>query len=235
MQRSLGFAALAFLTLVPLLIVVAAADPTQAAGFARWVGNALGASAASQEEIQHLFSRPRRALQSTAALGLAALAVFGLTFASTVQTAYEKTWSLPPARWHAVWRHAVWLAFLIGYLSVFTSTPLRRDAVIGTPGGTLLALMATLVFFWWSPWLLLGSRAGLWALLPGAVLTTAGMVGLRTFSKLVFSPRIVSSTVTYGPVGTVLVIQSWLVGVGFVLFGGTLLGRIVDEKLRSRR
>ncbi|MFI6449769.1 hypothetical protein [Kitasatospora sp. NPDC050543] len=34
-QRSLGFAALGFLTLVPLLIVISAADPANGQGFAQ--------------------------------------------------------------------------------------------------------------------------------------------------------------------------------------------------------
>lgn len=58
-----------------------------------------------------------------------------------------------------------------------------------------------------------------------------GLLGLRIFSRLVFSPLIASSAVTYGPFGTVLVIQTWLVGVGVVVFGGALAGRLLHEEL----
>lgn len=58
-----------------------------------------------------------------------------------------------------------------------------------------------------------------------------GLLGLRVFSGLVFSPLIASNAVTYGLVGTVLVIQSWLVGVGVVVFGGALVGRLLYEEL----
>lgn len=54
-----------------------------------------------------------------------------------------------------------------------------------------------------------------------------GLLGLRLFSRLVFSPLIGSSAISYGPFGTVLVIQSWLVGVGVVVFGGALAGRLL--------
>lgn len=40
---------------------------------------------------------------------------------------------------------------------------------------------------------------------------------------------------TYGPFGTLLVVQSWLVGVGFVVYGGALVGRLVHEHLTFRR
>ncbi|WP_308296275.1 hypothetical protein [Streptomyces sp. ISL-96] len=36
----------------------------------------------------------------------------------------------------------------------------------------------------------------------------------------------------YGSIGTVLVIHSWLAGVGFVLYGGTLAGRMLYERIR---
>ncbi|MBW8094259.1 ribonuclease BN, partial [Streptomyces hygroscopicus subsp. hygroscopicus] len=75
-----------------------------------------------------------------------------------------------------------------------------------------------------------GGRISWGALLPGALATGVGLLGLRIFSQLVFSPLIASSAVSYGPVGTVLVVQSWLVGVGFVVFGGALLGRVLHEE-----
>jgi membrane protein len=234
-NRSMGFAALGFLTLVPLLIVVAAADPTNGQGFAQWLGDGLGVSrAASQEEIEQLFAKPRQALETTTAYGLAALAVFGLTFGSSVQTGYEKVWELPAARWHTMWRHLVWLATLIGYLYLSahgTLEPARPGQAAQTSFRLLVAVLSGVVFFWWSQRLLLGGRIGWVALLPGAVSTVIGLIGLRVFSKLVFSPLIASNAVTYGPFGTVLVVQSWLVGVGIVVFGGALVGRLIHEEL----
>ena len=56
-----------------------------------------------------------------------------------------------------------------------------------------------------------------------------GLVGLRAFSSLVFSPLIITNAVTYGAVGTVLIVQCYLIGVGFVVIGGALLGRHVHE------
>jgi hypothetical protein len=33
------------------------------------------------------------------------------------------------------------------------------------------------------------------------------------------------NAVTYGALGTVLIVQSWLIGVGWVVYGGQLFGR----------
>ncbi|MEU0398568.1 YhjD/YihY/BrkB family envelope integrity protein [Streptomyces sp. NPDC006208] len=225
--RSLGFAALGFLTLVPLLIIVSSADPERGRGFAQWLGEGLGVSTASRAEVEDLFTRPGQALRTTTAFGIAVLAVFGLTFAAAVQAGYEKVWDLPQARWWARWRHVVWLGVLTGYLFAAATTTLRRES----PAGAFAATLSAVLFFWWSQRMLLGGRVRWRALLPGAVATMLGLLGLRVFSQLVFSPLIASNAVTYGAIGTVLVLQSWLVGVGIVVFGGALVGRLVHEEI----
>lgn len=224
---ALGFAALGLLTLVPLLITVAAADPERGWGFAEWLGEGLGVSIASRAEVGQLFTRPAEVLRTTTAFGIAALAVFGLSFGAAVQGGYEKIWGLPPARWRARWRHVVWLGVLTGYLFLSGTATLRREPL----GGGAVASLSALLFLWWSQRLLLGGRIRWRALFPGAVATVIGLLGLRIFSGLVFSPLIASSAVSYGPIGTVLVIQSWLVGVGVVVFGGAMVGRLLHEEL----
>lgn len=235
MHRAMGFAALGFLTLVPLLVVVAAAAPGSGSGFGRWLGQALGVTQSSRARVEMLFSAADLALERTTAFGLAALAVFGLTFGSAVQTGYEKVWDLPTARWHTMWRHVVWLALLVCYLALLVEIPAPSQNAFGSAIGTVSDLTGTVLFFWTSQHLLLGGRVRWRALLPGAVATSLGLLGLRVFSQLVFSPLIASSAVTYGPFGTLLVVQSWLVGVGFVVYGGSLVGRLVHERLTLRR
>ncbi|MFF3213174.1 YhjD/YihY/BrkB family envelope integrity protein [Streptomyces sp. NPDC002886] len=235
MHRAMGFAALGFLTLVPLLVVVAAAAPGSGSGFGRWLGQALGVAEFSRERVEMLFGAADLALERTTAFGLAALAVFGLTFGSAVQTGYEKVWDLPTARWHTMWRHVVWLALLVCYLALLVAIPAPSNDALGTVLGTSGDLVGTCLFFWTSQRILLGGRVRWRALLPGAVCTSLGLLGLRIFSQLVFSPLIASNAVTYGPFGTLLVVQSWLVGVGFVVYGGALVGRLFHEHLVLRR
>lgn len=97
-----------------------------------------------------------------------------------------------------------------------------------------LTVFFGVLFFWWGQHFLLGERVPWPALLPGAVATMAGLVGLRGFSYVVFSPLIVNNAISYGTVGTVLVVQSWLIGVGFVVFGGALVGRHIHDALERR-
>ncbi|MEV8625281.1 ribonuclease BN [Streptomyces sp. NPDC051079] len=224
-ERALGFAALGFLTLVPLLIVVSAADPASGRGFAQWLGDGLGVSATARGDIAQLFAEPGQVRRATTAFGLAVLAVFGLSFGQLVQSGYEKVWDLPPAHWRARWRQVVWLAALIGVLFLSANSPVWRDA----PARGVVTTLAGTLFFWWSQRMLLGGRVAWGALLPGSVATMLGLLGLRLFSRFVFSPLIASGAVAYGVFGTVLVVQSWLVGVGVVVFGGALAGALLHD------
>ncbi|MFG2774180.1 ribonuclease BN [Streptomyces sp. NPDC048350] len=226
-QRSLGFAALGFLTLVPLLIVVSAAGAGSGEGFAQWLADGVGVSEAARGEIEQSFALPGQVRRTTTAFGLALLAVFGLSFGTVVQSGYEKAWDLPPARWRARWRHVVWLAVLIGLLYLIAVPSLWRD----NPARGLITALGGTLFMWWSQRLLLGGRVAWTALLPGALVTILGLFGLRAFSRLVFSPLIASSAVSYGPFGAFLVIETWLVAVGVVVFGGALCGRMINAEL----
>ena len=94
--------------------------------------------------------------------------------------------------------------------------------------------MLGVAFFWWGLRFLVGGRVSYLAAMPGAVATLAFLAGLRVFSALVFEPLVVTNAVTYGALGTVLVVQSWLIGVGWVVYGGQLFGRwFHDSWLRS--
>jgi membrane protein len=219
MHRAFGFAALGFIALMPLLIVIAAISPVEYGGFGQWVADAMGLSGPSERIVKRLFAPSLKVLSSTDALGLAIVCVFGQTFASSVQTSYERVWELQPQMRHRLWQQVLWLAGLTGLFyaeTLISHIPVGLTVVVRTLIWTLL--------FWWGQWILLGGRVSWRALLPGTVFTTVGMIGLLGFSKLVFTSMLVSSAATYGAVGTVLVVVTWMVAVGFVLFGGALLG-----------
>jgi membrane protein len=227
LHRAMGFATLALVTLAPLLIVVAAADPLGHRGFALWLVDGMDLSGRSARALSHVFGPPRKVVTTTGAWSAALLVLFGISFASSVQNGYERVWRLAAGRWHHVWRQAVWLAMLTGYLYAQVQT----RTVLQGPPRIVLSMAVGVLFFWWGPHFLLGSRVRWRYLLPGALATMLGLVGLRGFSFLVFTPLIVTNAISYGPVGTVLVVESWLVGVGFVVYGGALLGRLLCERV----
>ena len=226
MQRALGFAALATLTFIPLLILVAAAGTAPHRGLAGWVIYGMGLTGSSADAVTQLFSAPARVLGTTGVFSAVVLCVAGVSFAGSVQGGFERIWGLPAGPWHKIWRQAVWVAGLIGYI--------YADATIGTvthagaavlAGRVAVAVVLGIAFFWWGLRFLVGGRVSYLAAMPGAVATLVGLAGLRVFSGLVFEPLIIRNAVSYGALGTVLIVQSWLIGVGWVLYGGQLFGR----------
>ncbi|MFD7919865.1 ribonuclease BN [Streptomyces sp. NPDC059740] len=229
LHRAMAFAAFGLVTIAPLLIVVAATDPRGPRGFGRWIVDGMGLSGHAAREVHALFNAPGQALTATGALSMLAVVLFGLSFAACVQTGYERIWGLTTALWHRLWRQTLWLVVLVVYLYAEEQT---ADV---SPGGLRVAvtLVTGTLFFWWGQRMLLGSRVSWRALLPGALLTMTGLIGLREVSVLFFAPLLVTNALTYGPVGTVLVVESWLVGVGYVVFGGAALG--AQWEYRRRR
>ena len=226
MQRALGFAALATLTFIPLLILVAATGRAPHTGLAGWVIYGMDLTGSSADAVTRLFSAPARVLGTTSVFSAVVLCVAGVSFAGSVQGGFERIWGLPAGPWHKIWRQVVWVAGLIGYI--------YADATVGTvthagaaelAGRVAVAVVLGVAFFWWGLRFLVGGRVSYLAAMPGAVATLVGLAGLRVFSGLVFEPLIIRNAVSYGALGTVLIVQSWLIGVGWVLYGGQLFGR----------
>jgi membrane protein len=226
MQRALGFAALALLTVIPLLILVAAAGPAPHRGLAGWVVYGMGLTGSSASAVTRLFSAPGRVLATTSVFSALVLGLSGVALAGSVQAGFERIWGLSAGPWHKIWRQAVWLAALIAYIyAAATVGSVARGGLVETAGRVAVAVVLGIAFFWWGLQFLIGGRVSYLAAMPGAVATLVGLAGLRAFSGLVFEPLIVKDAVSYGSLGTVLIVQSWLIGVGWVVYGGQLFGR----------
>ena len=56
------------------------------------------------------------------------------------------------------------------------------------------------------------------------------VTGLGVFSAIVFSGQIVSSHRDYGPIGVLMVLLSYLIGLGVCIHLGAVAGRMWDER-----
>ena len=94
----------------------------------------------------------------------------------------------------------------------------------------IATFILALAFYWWTPHVLLLGRIAWGQLFPGAVATAVSVTGLGVFSAIVFSGQIVSSHRDYGPIGVLMVLLSYLIGLGVCIHLGAVAGRMWIER-----
>jgi len=230
MNSSLQFAALAVLCLFPFLIIFSA----KSGGDARHALIArLGLDQQAAQDVNQLMSSGRHAVTALSIVGAAVVIVGAIGVASTLQLWYQRVYDQPPARklTRQLADRLLWLAGLLGYLTVqdFTFIHLKHAGPGRAPIYVSTFILA-LAFYWWTPHVLLLGRVAWARLFPAAVATAVCVTGLGVFSALVFSGQIVSSDADYGSIGVMMVLLSYLIGLGVCIHLGAVAGRMWNER-----
>jgi membrane protein len=100
---------------------------------------------------------------------------------------------------------------------------------------SVLGLPLAFLWAWWTQHLLLSSRVPWRSLIPGAIATTVGLVGLAVGMSIFLSNSIVSNFDRYGPIGVVFVMMSWMLGFSIVMLGGPMAGHIWHQRHDLKR
>ncbi|MEV4679941.1 YhjD/YihY/BrkB family envelope integrity protein [Streptomyces kurssanovii] len=216
-------AALSLLCFFPFLIVVTAAAGRDAAtAVAGW----LGLNRQAAQAVASLFAGGED-LGSLTMTSACLLIVGAVAVAGTLQSWYQRLFDVPHRGWRDIPAQLCWLAILLAYCSA--------QAVAGRAleGPVLRSLfgLGVATCFWWATMYVLLVPAMRWrTLLPPAAVTAVCWTGLGVFSARFFSAAIVENNESYGPIGVVMVILSWLVAVGVVIHLGAVVGRLYLER-----
>lgn len=232
---ALILAAQAFLTIVPLLIVLAAFAPrVLGIQLSKELQASLGLSD-SELAFRAILAGPAHAARVGGALGFILVVSAGASTASALQRGYERIWGLRRLGVvRSAWRSAVWLTACV---VAFALSGFADSALQGTPGASSLAALITLsgafLFWWWTPHLLLAARISWRSLLPGAALTGGALVALLWLSPLVMPGFVASSEDEFGPLGTIFVVMVWLTIVCSIIVFCGIIGHVVatDERM----
>lgn len=181
--------------------------------------------------VSHLFTPASASLNAATVTGLLFVVAGTLTVASSLQQIYEKAFRQEHRGVRDVPRLLTWVAVLCGVVAF--------ESVVGRPvrnvaGGSGLVELVTFVtymlFFWWTTHFLLRGRVGWRRLLPSAIATAVGFVVLGVFAKFYFSSSIISDDKTYGAIGAVFSIMTWLIGIGAVIMVGAVTGAVWEHR-----
>jgi len=176
-------------------------------------------------------------------LGSALLAIggalfFGVGFGRVLQLVHARAWQLSFPNKAA--DQAAYGAVLLGLYGLIALLLIQLTELKGSPGwvGWLLALgwiALLVVFFVWAPWLLTHKLVTPRDLLPGALLTSVGLVVLMLASSYVMQFWVDLYARDYGGFGVVLAIYFWIALSSAVIVWAASLSPALADRRNARR
>ncbi|KUF18255.1 MULTISPECIES: YhjD/YihY/BrkB family envelope integrity protein [Streptomyces] len=229
-------AAQAFLAALPMLIAVASLCPRPVRReLLRSLRSTFAAGGPLRAPVDEMYAGTQRTPYSWGAASVLVALLSATAFTRALQRLCERSWQLPRADVRAmVWRWACWLVVWVAVLVLRGALHTAFGA--GPAVGVALEVTAAVLLWWWSQHLLLAGRVPWLPLLPGALLTGAG-VAVYSGVSAVWLPRALEHGVErYGPLGAVFALLSWLIVFFVVVVLGTVVGSVLahEESVRRR-
>jgi membrane protein len=220
-DRSLALGAQAFGAVIPLLIVLEAAQPGDRS-LADDLIDRFHLHGAAADSVRQAFAVTTTQPTGTSALSSLVLVVAALSFTRRLQRLYEETWALPPRGIRGTGWGLVWLGFLGVWVALH---PLLDDVVHGRTG-VITSLAGAFAIGVLTPYLLLGRRLAWRALIFQGALTAAFTIALGIWTVIYMPRAIASSAGQYGAIGVAFALLTWLWGLGFVLVCSAVYGSL---------
>jgi uncharacterized BrkB/YihY/UPF0761 family membrane protein len=174
----------------------------------------------------------------SALFAIAGALFFGLNFGRVLQLVHARAWRISLPRSQS--DQGLYAAVLLGLYGLILLLLVQLTELRGSPAwvGNLLALgwVGLLVmFFVWAPWLLTHKLIARRDLLPGAMVTAAGLVVLMLISSYVMELWINLYARDYGGFGVVLAIYFWILFSSAVIVWAATLSPALAERRDVRR
>jgi len=228
MNSSFAFAALAVLSVFPLLAVTSAVigGDIRDAIVAR-----MGLNAQATHDVEGLIAHGNQAVDTLTWVSAIVLVLGGIGMTSTLSTWYHRMYDRTPPK--GVVRRFAYQAAGVAAFTFYIAFEVWLFDLVRPVGGRGLIFLLTFVFavlFWWlSTYMLLYRQVPLRQMLPAGVATGACITGLGVVSAFFFSDQVTSGQKSYGPAGVVLALITFLVGFGVCLHAGAVFGRMWNE------
>ncbi len=226
-------AAQAFLGAVPAVFVIAALAPDWLQQqLVTSIRTTLGLTDAALDQVQSVYSAAdATAVASTGGVGIVVTLLSATACSRALQKTCERSWHLPKAKARvAAWR---WLAWLVVWLVALLFQGLVQTAFgTGRITGFTLAVVTGTLLWWWTQYLLLGSRIPWLPLLPGALLAGFGEQLLTVASRVYMPHAVDRSLQEFGSLGSVFVLLSWLIAFFIVVTLAIAVGYVVAHEPR---
>ncbi|SDO83647.1 YhjD/YihY/BrkB family envelope integrity protein [Actinacidiphila guanduensis] len=227
-------AAQLFLTAVPFVFVAASFAPESVrTHLADSAHDLFGLDGASEDQLRQVYAAggtdTETVRQTTGAIGVVVVLLSATASSRAMARVCERAWRLPRAGARLVaWRWFAWIAAWVAILVL--QGPLRTGLGAGTWLGVPLLFVGDVGVWWWTQHLLLGGRLPWQPLLPGAVLSAVAMTALSVTAHLYMPTALNRSLATYGPLGSIFTLLSWLIAICAALTFTITAGAVLAEE-----
>lgn len=225
-DRSVALAAKAFVSFLPLLVLITAVSPHDVRDNILAVFTTrFGISGEAFDMVQQAFAAPARTRSASGILGALITIAFAVSFTTALQRVYLRAWRRPPGGGvRNKGRGAMWLGGVLVLLMIVTFA----RAVLHGPTGSILAwalgLVGSIGLWWWTARLMVRGEVRWRALLPTAIVMGIGG-WLYTLAAAIWMPgNVASQFAQFGAFGVAQSFVTWFTGMAFLLVFGAVLG-----------
>jgi membrane protein len=225
-DRAIALAAKAFVSFLPLLVVVAALSPDGVRkNILAILADRFGVSGGAFDTVTRAFASPEQTKTAAGVGGVLITLAFAVSFTTALQRIFLRAWRRPPGgglRNQA--RGAVWLGGVLVLLMILVGA----GAVLRGPAGSVLqwalGLLLTVLLWWWTARIMVRGEVRWRALLPTAIVLGVGG-WLYTLTASLWMPADVTSQYAqFGAFGIAQSFVTWFTGMAFLVIVSAVLG-----------
>ncbi len=221
-------AAQAFMSILPLVIAVAALRRGDAEPIGRGLSTYLGLNDSAAAALEKVVPSSSDVFSALGWFGTLLLVVSATAFSRALERFYARVWSKRKLGFRATWRlFAVLATILLGLVVLqFSRSILRAD-------GTYIAFRGVVEFVLWTGvwllvgWIVLNRTVSFRLLFPGAVLCGIGLAVLGGVGRIYLPIALTSSAEQFGALGITIAYVGWLFAIMSVVVGGVTIGHVL--------
>jgi len=229
-ERGLALGSKLFTAVVPLAIILSSLTSSRDAVATRLI-EGFGLSGTGAAALRELLRVPAGQTGSAiSVIGVLVLIYSLLSFSRALQRVYQDAWRLPAMRSRGMAWGLLWIVAFAVWFSL--STPIARALhARGLNVGAVVVSVALGSILWMvTPFILLGRRVAMRALLPGGVATAILLVVFNVGSRVYLPHSTTTNVERYGLVGVTFTILTWLFAFSLTLIASAAIGAVVSER-----
>jgi uncharacterized BrkB/YihY/UPF0761 family membrane protein len=226
--RAIVLASQSFTAGIPFVIVVSSLAPHDRDVASRLIAR-FHLQGATADQVRTLFLAHNDAQGAVTWISVVFLVASAMSFAAVLQVVYERALSFHHVGLRARWRPAVWLLGASLYIGSFVELKPNIAVAGSNLPRTVISILASFIFWFWTPRIQLGPRVPWRSLVPIAGLTTVSVTILAFVSPLYMPQMIRDDAARYGTIGAVFALLSWLVVLAFLIVGSAVVASQIDR------